>query len=489
LIRPVDYVALLALLLVGVDLGACSTSGPSDSTDNSGGNSGDTNVVGAGGTGGDSIGTGGTAVTTGMGGVAQSDGGAGGAGGMMGCGTGEWPTYGHDTQRTSASDGCMKGPLKAGWSYFPHGFLDSNIVSVDNTVTSGQSVFMRFTSTYGPQMDGLSTAGQMKWTWAGPKGRDTMTQHWAAAGMGQLMVADDGLFLVDQATGMNKTINEYDDWGQVAADDKRFYINSELDSPDGPGLYTGAYSATGQAVWKQDAHKKCDGISEKHGSLAVDGGKLYRSGVYSNGGPPASGIAVYDATTGAPGWKVATTPASAISIGGGHIYLVEDTGTVSLVARQEADGSVAWTEPLAATPASTQAPVVAGDLVIIATASDIRAFNAASGATAWTVPNVVAPVGDKPGSSPFNTGVCAMSIAWAAMSYSSIAAALGSGSLVVTAKDAVHIISLTDGSDLWHGTPMGITGPMRNPVIVGHTLYAVDLGSGKTGRLFSMTSP
>jgi len=496
-LRPVRHLVLLAGLIGGVEVASCSTSQNNNSNGDTGGN--DTGgTASTGGSGGPAIttGTGGSAQTgtggasTGGGGIGGSSGGAD-AGAITGCGTSEWPTYGHDTQRTSASDGCMKGPLKLAWTYFPHGFLDSTIVSVDNTVTAGGAVFMRFTSSYGPQMDGVTTAGQMKWTWAGPKGRDTMTQHWAAAALGLLMVADDGLFLVDQATGANKvTVNEYDDWGQVTGDDKRFYINSELDSPDGPGFYTAAWSATGTTVWKQDAHKKCDGISEKHGSLAVDGGKVFRSGVYSNGGPPASGIATYDAAAGTAGWKVATTPASAISVGGGHIYLIEDTGSVALVARQETDGMVAWSQPLTATPVSMQAPVVTGGLVIVATASDVRAFNASTGVMAWTVPSVAAAVADKPGSGPFNTGACAISIAWAAMPYSSLAAALGSNSLIVTAKDAIHVVSLTDGSDVWHGTPAGVTGPLRNPVIVGHTLYAVDLGAaGKPGRLVALTSP
>jgi hypothetical protein len=396
--------------------------------------------------------------------------------------------YGHDPQRTSATDGCIKGPLKFAWSYFPKGFLQSTIVSVDNAVTAMGAVYMRFTSSYGPQLDGLSTAGQMKWTWAAPGGRDVMTQHWATSALGAIMVADDGLFLVDAATGANKiSINQYDDWGQTTADDKRFYINSELNSPDGPGFYIGAWSATGQQVWKEDQHRKCDGISEKHGALVVDGGKVFRSGEYTTGGPP-SGVAVYDATAGTPGWKVTTTPASAISAGGGRLYLVEKSATAALVARKESDGSVAWSQPLSAIPASMQAPVVANDLVIVATASDVRAFNSATGAPTWTAPGIVAAVADKADSGPFNN--CGnVSVAWASMPYSSLAAAIGSNSLVVTAKDSIHVLSLADGSDQWHGTPASVTGPLRNPVLVGHTMYAVDLAGASVGKLVALTAP
>jgi hypothetical protein len=61
-----------------------------------------------------------------------------------------------------------------------------------------------------------------------------------------------------------------------------------------------------------------------------------------------------------------------------------------------------------------------------------------------------------------------------------MAAALGSNTLVVTAKDALHILSLNDGSDSWTGTITGVTGPMKNPIVVGSTVYAIDTaGSGK----------
>jgi PQQ-like domain len=407
------------------------------------------------------------------------------------CGTSEWPTYGHDAQRTGASDGCMSGPLTFAWSYEPAP-TTMDLKSVDHVVTAGGAVFARYTAGFGPELDRLSATGQKAWSWVVPGGRDTFELHWSTVALGVVLVEDDGLFVIDAATGANAGGGSYDDWGQNTADGTRFYVNSDVNSPDGPGLYVGAYDPTGNAVWQKDSYKMCGtGVSETYGSLAVDGGKVYRSGVYSSpagsASPIASGVAVYDAAAGTPGWTQPTTPASAISAGGGRVYLVERAaGGLALVARKESDGSVAWSQSV--TAPSVQAPVVANDLVIVATSTDVRAFSGGTGAPAWTASGVSASASAHTFAGAFDN--CKQStIDFGSLPNTSLAAALGSNSLVVTAKDAVHILSLADGSDQWHGTPAKVTGPLRNPVIVGRTLYAVDTGAGMPGQLVSLTAP
>jgi outer membrane protein assembly factor BamB len=169
------------------------------------------------------------------------------------------------------------------------------------------------------------------------------------------------------------------------------------------------------------------------------------------------------------------------------LYLVESAnGTTSITARKEADGSAAWTTPVD-TP-SVQAPVVAAGLVIVATQNDVRAFRASSGQLAWTAANISAHTTAPPQDKSFNN--CPQSTLHVAfMLETTLAAAVGSNSLVVTASDAIYVLSLDDGSVLWHGTPGSVTGPTRNPVIVGHTLYVVDGGAGGTGRFAALTSP
>ena len=38
----------------------------------------------------------------------------------------------------------------------------------------------------------------------------------------------------------------------------------------------------------------------------------------------------------------------------------------------------------------------------------------------------------------------------------------------------MHVLALVSGMDLWHGAPAMAMGPVRNPVIVGNTVYVVD---------------
>ncbi len=475
---------------------------------------GGSNSRGGGGMGSGGTGAGGMAPSTSMGGMVASGGrdatppGAAGKDGGSGadrgpdvaatnprpdsgpltCGSGEWPSYGHDTRNTFASDGCMTGPLAFAWGYLPKGLDGSNRIQVHHAVTSAGMVYVRFSSSKAPQMDGVSTAGDLKWTWASSGGRDVLFQYWATFANGALLVADDGLMLVDADAGTTKkTINKYDDWGHSKADDQRFYINSDLNSPDGPGFYVGAYTLDGTAVWKKDQHKSCDRISEKRGSIVVDRNTVFRSGVFVAGAPAPSGIATYDKMTGAPGWKQPTTPLSAISAGDGQLYLVEDNGGEHLVARKQDDGMVVWSQPLTGNPVSTQAPVLANGLVIVATKTDVRAFRAQDGAVAWTAANINAAVGPSvEGSGTFNN--CPGNpVPWSVITNTTLAAALGSHSLVATATDGIHVLSLTDGKERWKGLPESVKGPLRNPVIVGHTLYAAETGAG--GRLVALTSP
>jgi hypothetical protein len=367
-----------------------------------------------------------------------------------------------------------------------------DLKTVDHVVTSAGAIYTRFTAGFGPEVDRLTTGGQKTWSWVVPGGRDTFELHWSTVALGVLLVEDDGLFVVDTGDGGDVGGGSFDDWGQNTADGTRFYVNSDVNSPDGPGLYIGAYDAKGNSLWTKDSYKVCgSGVSETYGSLAVDGGKVFRSGVYSSpagtASPIASGIASYDVATGAPGWSKPTTPASAISTSGGRLFLIEKTGTTSaLVARSTTDGSVGWSQPL--TAPSVQAPVVANGLVIVATSTDVRAFHADTGAAGWTATGIMAATAVHSFQGAFDN--CNQSqIAFGTLPYTTIAAALGSNSVVVTAKDAVHVLSLADGSDTWHGTPAKATGPLRNPVIVGHTLYAIDTGASSTAQVVSMSSP
>ncbi|MDQ6780115.1 MAG: PQQ-like beta-propeller repeat protein [Candidatus Eremiobacteraeota bacterium] len=129
--------------------------------------------------------------------------------------------------------------------------------------------------------------------------------------------------------------------------------------------------------------------------------------------------------------------------------------TSNLVARAQSDLHTVWS--VSAVPASPSAPVLANGLVIIGTGNGIEAHDSATGRLVWTSP--VQPAGYG-----MLTGMCA---------------ALASNTLVVTANDGLHVLSLANGGALWHGTVAGAQGTVMNPVIVndparGATVYVTD---------------
>jgi len=68
-------------------------------------------------------------------------------------------------------------------------------------------------------------------------------------------------------------------------------------------------------------------------------------------------------------------------------------------------------------------------------------------------------------------------VAQASRPGTTLAAALGSASLVVTAADGLHVLALADGSQLYKGTIAQASGVLHSPVLVGHRLYAIDNGA------------
>ena len=131
---------------------------------------------------------------------------------------------------------------------------------------------------------------------------------------------------------------------------------------------------------------------------------------------------------------------------------------------------------------------MANGLVIVGTATGVEAYNAATGAKSWSSAalNGVAThwYGGTQGG---NCGYVQIPTAYGATS--TIAAALGSRTLIVTASDGIHVLALATGADLWHGRPAGITGIVGNPVIVndparGAVVYVEDYG-----KLYALTPP
>jgi hypothetical protein len=409
------------------------------------------------------------------------------------CGTGAWLTYGHDAARTFASDACITGPLTVAWSYTPTPITGHTVNAVHHALAASDAVYLQWAGSDDPYIgttaaDRVSTAGARVWTF--DSGSDANMGNWASVSGSTLVIEDDGAYFVDLAAGTAGVKTGVDWWGQTIPDGAGGVWFSNTAKSDGPGLFVGELDATAKATWKGNVQgTSCgDGLGEVMGGIAIDGGVLFYAPSYTEGGSVQptypSGVYAFDAASGAAKWNVATTPSSTISAGHGFVYLVE-SGKV--VARSQADGGVAWSQPLAG--AGAQAPVLANDLVIAAGSAGVSAFDATTGAPAWSTPLT----GAAAHAYTMNiTNGCSGSQYLGAAIATSLAAAVPSDTLVVTASDGVHVLSLTTGTDEWNGAVPGAKHAVHDPVIVGKTLYVVDSAVASTsgfgaGQLIALT--
>jgi hypothetical protein len=345
---------------------------------------------------------------------------------------------------------------------------------VFQVIAQADGVFVQWMASDAPYTgttaaDRVSPDGKRVWTW--DSGTDTNFGNWLTRFGDLVVLNDDGVYLLDAAAGTKTADKAVDYWGQTAADAARLYfVNAQ--QADGPGLLVGAMDAKSNVLWQQNVHQMCgQGWGDVMGGMALDGPLLFYAPDYQTGTGQApafpSGLFAFDAASGAPKWsETSATPSSAISAGDGRIYIVEGA---KLVARSQTDGSVVWSA--AVTGAGAQAPVLAGGRVVVATAAGVLAFDAAKGTTAWSAPSITAV---QPATRSAITNGCGGTVAAGGAFRTSIAAALASDTLVVTAVDGIHLLSLASGVESWHGKPDASAGALFDPVPIGHLLYAVD---------------
>lgn len=398
----------------------------------------------------------------------------------------------------------MVGPLSLAWSYEPSPPGGGQLTAVEHAIATHAAVYVKSAdngSKVAAVVDKVSLSGAKAWQWTFG---DFEEHQWTTFAFGVLVVEEDSMWFVGDADGSGMQLGEYDDWGTNTADGTRFYVSSDVNSKDGYGIYVGAYPSMAPSPlpfpppqWHQDlwgngnnAGTECG--FEVNNSLAVESGVVYQAGEYRNlsGSPPfPSGVRSFDGSSGNPGWTQPTLPRSAISVGSGNVYMIEQDNALTLVARKQQDGTVAWSKTLGGAQ-SIQAPVLAGGLLILAEADGIDAYDPATGALVWNAPGIDALQTAFVGTLNTYFDACGGADSLSTLADTSLAAATGSGTLVVTAADGVHILNLIDGSSVWSGKIAGTTGPLKNPVIVGKTLYAVDTGAaGGVGQLVTLTSP
>jgi hypothetical protein len=440
----------------------------------------------------------GGSTTTGSGGADQtSTGGSSSASGATGtggagasCGNAAWVTYGHDGQRTSASDGCIDGPLTPLWTYVPAAPAGKTLKRVFHPLATKDSVFLHWSAS-DPPYTGTSAAdrvtidGARAWTF--DSGTDTDLGDWGSIWKDKLALNSDGIYLLGQADGKAVGSTGVDWWGQTIPTDGALLFSNTSKS-DGPGLFVGALDEKAALIWKQNEQgTMCgQGFADQTGGIALDGTTLFYAPLYASGSgaPPGfpSGVYAFDSSAmGKPLWNITTTPGSAISAASGLVFLIEGTqGMSTLVARKQGDGSVAWSVDLP-NGGGAQAPVLAGGLVIVATATGIVAVGQADGKPAWK--NAVsAPA--SPSNTPISNG-CGGLQPLRNLPTTSLAVALGSGTLVAVQGTDVTVMALETGATKWTGK-QNVMGSLVNPVIVGNRLYVVNQNGQPSDSLLAL---
>ncbi|HMI56942.1 MAG TPA: PQQ-binding-like beta-propeller repeat protein [Gemmatimonadaceae bacterium] len=405
----------------------------------------------------------------------------------------DWTTYGHDVRRTSASLGSITGPLTLSWSYVPQGTAGHALNSVLNAIGTANAIFVRtsLNSGYGygisPAIDRVSPSGQHVWTFN--MGTDADFGDWASLMANRIIVNSDGTRFVDQTSGLSVHSNGVDTWGEILTDSSTLYFANDVQI-DGPGIYAAAYDTAFKARWTANKFSSCRGAaSAMAGGLALSNGVLFYAPTYTVGKPAtvlpfASGVFALNSVTGAQVAYHASTPYSRVSADASRVYLIENQHT--LVALAQSDLHVVWSATIASP--GEQAPVVANGLVIVGTSTDVEAYNASTGAKSWSSAALTGAAAHL--YSTYQGGNCgSVQIPVIPASSTTIAAALGSRTLVVTASDGVHILALGTGADLWHGRIAGIAGTASNPVIVNDPIRGAIVYVEDYGKLYALAPP
>ena len=352
------------------------------------------------------------------------------------------------------------------WRYTPTPPADqAPIGGIYSAVADTTRIYLRWKGKQGPYygtpfVDAATTDGANAWQWS--SGVDSSFGQPLSLGFDNKVITnDDGIWYLDAATGQQTFNSGVDFWGQSAPVPERVYVVNTA-KVDGPGVFVGAYDATGTQLWKQNEMSGAGQFSHQDsvGALAADGGQLFYAASYTTNAPPLqfeTGVYAFDGATGTQAWYQPTTPVGGISAGSGLVFGTEGTaGNADLVARSQSDGAVAWQ----VTPEGSvggQPPVLAGGLCIVGTGTKVIAYDAPSGAVAWSTD--VAGAGQPAYGTPPKT---------------TMAAALASNTLVVLAADA-YVLDLTSGSITWSG-PIDQAQGAAEPVLVGNRLYVVDFG-------------
>lgn len=361
-----------------------------------------------------------------------------------------WDTYAADAARTSASPGCALGPYSVSWVWTPPSTRERES-RAHHVIADPKSAYVVAVKGNSPSAYRLDVEGQAMWAY--DSRADIQRAHWPSLGHGSLVLNDDGFYLLHEDTGRPRWDRGLDTWGQTLFDDERWYLVNTW-HVEGPGVFVGAFDLEGKTLWKANKYGGSvkEDVMEDCGALALSDGVLFQAANYKFA--PYSGVFAFEAKTGALQWSKPTMPVGDLSVGGGRLFSIEKEARgrePRLVARDTSTGQTSWQVGVPGVRAA--APVVAAGLVIVDRGDlGVFAYDAETGAESWR-----AAAGKRSERVPLST---------------TLAAALGTGTLVITAVDGVSIVSLADGSQRWSGAPGGLS-DFHSPVIVGTRIYVI----------------
>ncbi len=373
------------------------------------------------------------------------------------CRAAPWAMYGHDAARTSAAEGCIRGPLSLVWQavypktcgfkFQPGRFL--------HVIADDRALYATLDCGHAPALMRITLAGEVTWTFGrGDYGRGL----WPALyGDDAIVSADDGVFIIDRETGKFR-FRELDIWGEPLTVGKSIYVANTFQL-DSAGPFLGAIDDSLRWRWRAAEINPGKGKDvARIGGTALDGDTIVHAAAMGRRGIPA--LAAFDTASGQQRWLAEKTfPVSAPSIASGRVFTMEQfVGQKGnrLVARSLADGAVAWSEevPWARGPS----PVLVEKLVVVHTSEGVRAFDQESGKLAWSNPTPRKAAAEE--------------------AATSLAAAKGSRTLVVTSGARVVVLEVEGGTEQWNdavvrgSSPTSFSGKVvGRPVIVGRSLY------------------
>lgn len=391
-----------------------------------------------------------------------------------------WKHFGHDVQRTSADP---DGNITAlGEKWVRYGGSDSKNGWAGGAITDDDSIYFFFTS-YDPNIGGTGDRfslakydfnGVLKWVNKTLGGHNTR-KMWAAKIGSYIQFHDYRYLRVDPLTGLSA--GGYvagDSYGSIVTNPgETKHFSARVSANEGfqgfiwvKGFDTSIFPSAlhPEVLWTRNAANSGDIVTDQNKfSIAYDNSKIFYAPNYlvsasSGGWNFPSGVYCWD-ESGTLQWSVTTTPMqfSAMSVGNNLIYLYEGS---SLVARNQSDGSVAWSAALPGTLVYAQPPVLANGMAIIATSAGVHAYNATTGAAVWN--NAIADL-NVSNSNDTNK-------------YTVLAAALTSDTLIATALGGVYVLNLSDGSQVQLYNPPSVTAAGTgaravNPIVVGGRVY------------------